>query len=184
MAPMPPATCAARCIASSKRRRQTPSPVFFSGAGYAVFQNFPAVRSGAPKTRRLARRPGRLGESRPTRLRGVSPPLAIAERRLSALHPRRFQSPDPRFLGRGKCASPSPAKAPRGAAVVPPERGPGASRVRGNEPRPQAPHPIPLSKRLMTTPSVGWDIWYIFLYVGKIMAGVKFLWRDPLPGVR
>ena len=34
---------------------------------------------------------------------------------------------------------------------------PGASRRRGYEPRPQAPHPLPLSERLMTTPSSGWD---------------------------
>jgi hypothetical protein len=34
---------------------------------------------------------------------------------------------------------------------------PRASRVRGYEPRPQAPHPTPLSERLMTTPSSGWD---------------------------
>ena len=31
---------------------------------------------------------------------------------------------------------------------------PGAARVRGYEPRPRGPHPIPLSRRLMKTPSV------------------------------
>jgi hypothetical protein len=34
---------------------------------------------------------------------------------------------------------------------------PEASRERGYEPRPQAPHPTPLSERLMTTPSKWWD---------------------------
>ena len=34
---------------------------------------------------------------------------------------------------------------------------PEASREQGYEPRPQAPHPTPLSERLMTTPSSGWD---------------------------
>ena len=36
--------------------------------------------------------------------------------------------------------------------VVATERGPGAARVRGYEPRPQAPHPIPSARRLMMTP--------------------------------
>jgi hypothetical protein len=35
----------------------------------------------------------------------------------------------------------------RGAVVMPPERIPGAARERGHDPRPQAPRPLPLSRR-------------------------------------
>ena len=52
-------------------------------------------------------------------------------------------------------------QAPCRAVLVPPGRGPGAARVRGYEPRPQGPHPVPLSRRLMKTPSSGQDIWNI-----------------------
>ena len=64
--------------------------------------------------------------------------------RLAALHLRRFQSPDPRFLGRGNAPVPvqqSSLQSGRSTA----RSGPGASRVRGCEPRPQAP-PLPHSE--------------------------------------
>ena len=59
--------------------------------------------------------------------------------RHSALHRGDFCSRGPRFLGRGLAASPSPAgslRSGRNAA----RSGPRASRVRGCEPRPRAPH--------------------------------------------
>src|SRR5665647_3722707 len=52
---------------------------------------------------------------------------------------RRFLSPGPRFLNPAFALRPI-QRAPRGAAVVPPDPGTGASRVRGYESRPQAPH--------------------------------------------
>jgi len=43
-------------------------------------------------------------------------------------------------------------QAPCRAVLMPPDRGPGAARVRGYEPRPQAPHLLRLSERLRKTP--------------------------------
>ena len=88
-------------------------------------------------------------------------------RRLSARHRRRFLSPGPRFLVsvpfssqalapvrliglsrprpvRKLWSGPSPAGSLRSGRSTA-RSGPGASRVRGCEPRPRAPHPIPLS---------------------------------------
>ena len=51
-----------------------------------------------------------------------------------------------------KWNGPSPASSSRRGPSAP-RSGPGASRVRGYEPRPQAPHLAPSSKRLVKTPS-------------------------------
>ena len=96
-------------------------------------------------------------------------PLRLRSRRerLSALRWRRFLVPRGRASGgrqdvpsgpsvRSGCAAPSrprvqPLKAdPRSGAG----RRPRASRVRGDEPRPQAPHPVPSSLRLRRRPSM------------------------------
>jgi hypothetical protein len=56
-----------------------------------------------------------------------------------------IQAPGPRFLGRGICASPSPASSQRRGHNAPRAES-RASRERGYEPRPQAPrrrHPLP-----------------------------------------
>ena len=95
-----------------------------------------------------------LPVSRPSQNRGDGAPsgapvfrlaaFPFGERgRLSALHRGDFCSPGPRFLGRGHCRPvPSPAgslRSGRNAA----RSGPGASPVRGCEPRARAPHPLP-----------------------------------------
>ena len=46
-------------------------------------------------------------------------------------------------------------RAPRGGVVVPPDRCPGASRVRGYEPRPRAPPLLPFQQRPAGTPLGG-----------------------------
>ena len=51
---------------------------------------------------------------------------------------------------------PSPASSSRSGPNAA-RSAPGASRVRGYEPRPQAPHPLPPSRRLMRAPSDGED---------------------------
>jgi hypothetical protein len=66
------------------------------------------------------------------------------------------------FPGTRQRASPSPSPSPSPASSSRSARsgarsGPEASRVRGYEPRPQAPHPIPSSKRLAKTPIGGSD---------------------------
>lgn len=61
------------------------------------------------------------------------------------------QTSGPRFLGRGLAGvtrgfsspCPSPVEAPHAAVVMPPGRCPETSRVRGDEPRPRAPHHRP-----------------------------------------
>ena len=93
----------------------------------------------------------------------VLPRSCCQERgRLSALHDGDFCSAGPRFLGRGQRLSPSPAgslRSGRNAA----RSGPGASRARGSEPRPRAPHLLPPARRLMRAPSRGGDEWNIIL---------------------
>jgi hypothetical protein len=66
--------------------------------------------------------------------------------------PRHFSVSGPRF--RLPAFTPGRQPAPGGGIVVSPGRSPGAARVRGDELRPQGPHPVPLSRRLMKTPSV------------------------------
>ena len=129
-------------------------PCYLSGAGYAVvpprfrgaFLSPPgqARGNGAPSGATI--NPYALRRRRPLR----------KDARHSALHGGDFCSPGPRFLGRGIFASPSPAGSLRSGPSAA-RSGPEASRGRGYEPRPQAPHPLPLSERLMTTPSEGED---------------------------
>jgi len=59
---------------------------------------------------------------------------------------RRFFTLGPRFLGRGKWASPSPASSSQSGRNAA-RSGPRASRGRGYEPRPQAPHRPAVSHR-------------------------------------
>ena len=68
--------------------------------------------------------------------------------------------------------------APGGAVIMPLGRGPGASRVPACEAGPRAPHPIPLSERLMTAPFDGPDGLYIVL----LGIYVKRLFQNPSPG--
>src|SRR4051812_10435225 len=83
-------------------------------------------------------------------------PLAKGAR-LAALHrgSRQQLSPPlssgPGFRGPGIGAR-LVQQAPCRAVLMPPDRGPGAARVRGYEPRPQAPHLLRLSERLRKTP--------------------------------
>ena len=65
--------------------------------------------------------------------------------------PRRLFGSRPRFSA-GNC--PERQRAPRGQALVPGGRCPGAARVRRASlaPRPQAPHPAPSAERLRKTP--------------------------------
>ena len=154
---------------------QASSPVFFVGAGYAVFPPSPfGLRRTGPFSSRQSR-----GDGAPSgapvfpscrtlfwRMRAPlgAPSRLFCPRARVSWFALRFRRAWHHPLLGGRCFSdPKPlqgsqsSEAPRGAAVVPPERGPGASRVRGYESRPQAPHPLPLSERLMTTPSEGGD---------------------------
>jgi hypothetical protein len=62
--------------------------------------------------------------------------------------------PGPRFPGR-VCHPDQPSSWQGDRSV--PRAEPRAAPVRGHEPRAEEPHPTPLKRRLMTTPSVGWD---------------------------
>ncbi len=83
--------------------------------------------------------------------------------RLTALH--RGSSPDPGGPGSSPDRAswdaglrPVPVqRAPRRAVLVPPGRGSGVARVRGYEPRPREPIPIPRRTRRATRPSVDRD---------------------------
>jgi hypothetical protein len=93
---------------------------------------------------------------------GASPDARLSRKRarLSALH--RDSCPcacagtgsGPRLRTCATLRKPS-QRAPRARPVVAVGRSPGAARVRGYEPRPQAPHPIPSSLRLRKTPLGG-----------------------------
>ena len=119
------------------------------------------------------------GESPPTNVEGAERREALpypyraallAKRgRLSALH-RGFSVPAPCFRARTRAGSAARAAWEEASALLsrprePSRAGPpsapgrlaGASRERGYEPRPRAPHPTPLTRRLMRTPSSGWD---------------------------
>ena len=83
-------------------------------------------------------------------------PRALALRRSTAAFAksrRTWLNPGPRFLGRGHFCPVPVQRAPRRAVLVPPGRGPGVARVRGYEPRPREPIPIPRRTRRATRPS-------------------------------
>ena len=96
----------------------------------------------------------------PTRAaRGAARPLTEGAR-LPALHrgsrrppAGRRLSPRPRFREHGRVAAAPVQRAPRGAVVVPPGRGPGAARVRGaRSPAPAGAASAPPVGRLRRTP--------------------------------
>ena len=139
--------------------RQASPPVFFAAPGTPSSRFFP---SNKPREWSAARRfqpdhalrgvcvlgEGRAPRGAPSRLfcprdrasgcRRVGSSPALIRAAFAALRPHRVQ--------------PSKAAGPRAGGRLPE-----ASRERGYEPRPQAPHPLPLSERLMTTPSEGED---------------------------
>ena len=138
--------------AGEGKARHASSPVFFVRRRVRRYslQRAPQTRGAERRqTRRFARPPERL-RGRPRRL--ARRLLSVAtERRLPALRLRlappawpETQAPGPRFLGRGKAASPSPASSSRRGRSAP-RSVPRASRERGYEPRPQAPPPTPPS---------------------------------------
>ena len=101
----------------------------------------PSFHFGSRTRERSAEKRGGLRDllggwrSRPTRLRGVS--ASPCDRRSGASRRSTggdFKSPGPRFLGRGEPCQSQSSEAPRGAVVMPHERGPEASRVRGTNP--------------------------------------------------
>ena len=131
-------------------------PCSLTGAGYAVAcALIPGAGSSSPrrKPRGAERRQAPVApcdrRDHP-RLRGVARALRSARSPLGA--PLRLLPPPrgaawlgcgPRFLGRGACAPVPVQRAPRGRLVVAGGRSPAAARVRGYEPRPQAPHLAP-----------------------------------------
>ncbi len=130
-----------------RRRAKAPPPVFFAAPGAP---SSPRLR-GQPFSPRNPR--GRSAERRTL----VSTPWGVARPWRRAPASRRsvaaFFGTGPRFFNphsRGPIQ-----RAPRRAVVMPPERGPGAARVLGYEPSPQAPHPIP-SCRTSPEDALGW----------------------------
>ncbi len=162
----------ATCPKQRTRRKTAKKPTLrrpccFGRRGGALF-SFPpgSLSRGAErrKTRGLARPSGRLAKPPGTLARHAPFALRSAKGRLSALHLRRFPSGAGTALsGPGLGRLPDWEKAPNRLSVSEllagvlsnPGRSPGAARARGYEPRPQAPHPIPPSRRLMKTPLGG-----------------------------
>ena len=128
------------------------------GAGYAVTspgcRRAPLSPLGQPRGWSVARR---IHSIRAWRSAGVSDETRAPRGAPS----RRFQSPGPCFRARRGQCSPALIREPYPRRVQPFKaaphseggRPPEASRERGYEPRPQAPHPAPSSRRLATTPS-------------------------------
>ena len=149
---------------------QAPAPVFFTGAGYAVV---PSPLSGAlfvplEKSRGWsAVRRCRYPSCR-TLLRKVRAPLGAPPGQACAVRAYLPAISVPGAVtsgrGRGPSRAPDPAGFPRlrprrvqpvkAAPRIRGGRRPEASRGRGYEPRPQAPHLAPSSKRLAKTPSM------------------------------
>jgi hypothetical protein len=154
------------------RNRRARSPAFFGRPreGPRVLPRKSRGERSAGKRGVLAiGPPGRPGVKPPeTPCEGVSFPLAIGERRLPALHWRRFRFAGPCFRVGADAFAPLIRAA---SAVLQPHRVqplkaaplsgggrvPATSRVRGYEPRPRAPHPAPSSARLRKTPLVEQD---------------------------
>jgi hypothetical protein len=151
-----PALCSRSCEAARAVPRAPPSPIKLSnspcsaarilcGAGYAVVPSLA-----------LARKRGEWSAERRTISRSaLRRARALRKRaRHSALHRGDFCSRGPRFLGRGICASPSPAGSLRKGHSAP-RSGPRASRVRACEARPRAPLPTPTSRTPLEAPLMG-----------------------------
>src|SRR5665213_3612287 len=128
-------------------KRRAKSPLFFSARGR---RNLLASSAKKPRGWSAAWRiqQSALGEARASFGKGRAPRGAPS--RLASQLSAATQAPGPRFLGRG-CHGGQPfqpvpvQQAPCGAVLMPPGRGPGASREQGYEPCPQAPHPPPPS---------------------------------------
>ena len=137
--------CGAGCAVVSPGLRRAPSqsPAIKRGDGAPGGAAFSQTALRRARTLRSARSPH-------------GAPLAVSRLRLSP----KTQAPGPRCLGRG--SSPVPVqRAPRGGVLVPPGRESRASRVRGCEPRPRAPHLLHLKNASRSAPheqvSGGWN---------------------------
>jgi hypothetical protein len=150
--PRAPLANAARAGFTRLAPKKTSASVpILCGAGYAVFP-FLAPAKSEGMERRAAHPYSSHALRRARVLRSTRSPLgAPLAARVPAL--AKTQAPGPRFLGRGIGASPSPAGSLRRGHSAP-RSGPRASRERGYESRPQAPHFAPSSKRLAKTPSM------------------------------
>ena len=148
---IPPATTArAKTDSAREDLANAPPPLFFGRRGVRL-QSSPRKPEGAERRKALSSNVtprGRLAKPAAGRRARI-----LRCVRLPALHWRHLQAgahvgpainPRPRFLGRGQPRPVPVQRAPRRAPIVAPERSPGAARVRGYEPRPQGPHPIPL----------------------------------------
>jgi len=150
-------------------RRQRKTQIQFSNSPRSRLANAPPPRFFERRGVRLqSRSPGKpRGWSAEQRLLQSTPcgagvrnagraPLSAPSRRFSCGGRSLRTGLGPR-LPPGANRAPVVQLAPSTQVVMPVGRGPEASREWGYEPRPQAPHPIPLKRRLMTTPSVGSD---------------------------
>ena len=132
------------------RARRDPSPVFFVEAPGTPLFRLPLKKEGTERR-----------EARPVSVRSALPfpkaraPLGAPWRfRVSGFR-RKTQAPGPRFSGtRLVCRSQSASSSRRGRSA--PRAGSRASRVGVTNPGRGA-HPTPLTRRLMRTPSSGWD---------------------------
>ncbi len=155
------------------RATQASSPVFFSGAGYAVFAFLPLAQSEGTEHRAAhqassCRAPfenagaSRRAKSRLRRPR-PSPENGAAGPRILDSAPVFFAVIEATALSLSGLANRAgnlwvqsqSSEAPRGGVIMPPGRSKRASRVRGNvRPRPQALRFAPSAKRHAKTPSM------------------------------
>ena len=154
--------------------RQESSPVLFVEApGSPVFSSSPNRGSGGVAPRE--KRGGRSAERRcrilsvPRSGKGARAPLGAPSRRFLIPGPRFQETPSGLYSSLGAPAQHLNAlrrnepcrrpvqRAPRRRIVVPNGSVPGTSRVRGDEPRPRAPHPAPSAERHRLTPLVARD---------------------------